>query len=65
MYIFNVYMFCDHYNFIDIYIEVLSQISNYCLINKVTHFVFAGDLNTDFSRCHLSNTIVFNKFIAD
>ena len=43
----------------------MSEISNYCLINKVTHFVVGGDLNKDFSRRHSSNTIVLNKFIAD
>ena len=39
LYIFDVYMPCDQYNFIDIYIEVLSEISQYCLINSNTHFV--------------------------
>ena len=34
-YMFNVYLPCDQYKFIDIYI-VLSEISTYCLINKVS-----------------------------
>ena len=67
--IFNVYMPCDQFNFIDIYIKVLFEISNYCLINNVTHFVVGGGgglgLNADFGRRHLSNTIALKKIIAD
>ena len=49
-YLFNVYMPCNVSNCIDSYVEVLSEISNYCLCNNVVHFVIGGDFNTDFSR---------------
>ena len=39
LYIFNIYMPCDQYSYIDTYIEVLSEILNYCMINNVECFI--------------------------
>ena len=47
LFVFNVYMPCDQHTFIDSYIEVLSEISQYCLSHNVHYFIIAGDLNTD------------------
>ena len=58
-YLFNVYMPCDVSTCIDSYVEVLSEISNYCLCNNVVHFVIGGDFNTS---CH---TIALKQFIDD
>ena len=38
LYIFNVYMPCDQHTFIDDYINVLSEISHYCLSHNVQYF---------------------------
>ena len=54
---------CDQYSYIDTYIEVLSEISNYCMINNVEYFLLGGDLNTDFGRRHSANTIALNQFM--
>ena len=55
---------CDQYSYIDTYyIEVLSEISNYCMINNVDYFLLGGDLNTDFSRRYSANTIALNQFM--
>ena len=54
---------CDQYSYIDTYIEVLSEILNYCMINNVECFLLGGDLNTDFSRRHSANTIALNQFM--
>ena len=48
LYIFNMYMSCDQYSYINTYIKVLREISNYCMINNVEFFLLGGDLNTDF-----------------
>ena len=56
---------CDQHTFIDSYIEVLSEISQYCLSHNVHYFIIAGDLNTDISRHNSANTIALKHFISD
>ena len=33
---------CDQYSYIDTYIAVLSEISNYCMSNNVEYFLLGG-----------------------
>ena len=54
-YLLNVYMPCNVSTCIDSYVEVLSEISNYCLCNNVVHFVIGGDFNTDVTRQLMSH----------
>ena len=56
---------CDISTCIDSYVEVLSEISNYCLCNNVVHFVIGGDFNTDVSRHNSCHTIALKQFIDD
>ena len=42
LYIFNVYMPCDQHIFIDDYIDVLSEMSHYCLSYNVQYLVIGG-----------------------
>ena len=65
LYIFNVYMPCDQHIFIDDYIDVLSEISHYCLSYNVQYLVIGGDLNTDISRINSANTITLKHFISN
>ena len=62
LYIFNVYMPCDQHIFIDDYIDVLSEISRYCLSYNLQYLVIGGDLNTDISRINSANTITITHF---
>ena len=65
VYVFNIYMPCDVFDYLDDYIEVLAVIANYCAIHNVHYFVICGDLNTEFTRRNSCNTIAFSQFIAD
>ena len=64
-YVFNVYMPCDVSTCIDSYVEVFSEISNYCLCNNTVHFVIGGDFNTDVSRHNSCHTIALKQFVGD
>ena len=39
--------------------------ANYCIINKVTHFIIGGDLGTYLGRFHSSHTIALNLFLIN
>ena len=65
LYIFNVYMPCDQHIFIDYYIDVLSEISHYCLSYNVQYLVIGGDLNTDISRINSANAITLKHFVSN
>ena len=56
---------CDQHTFIDDYIDVLSEISHYCLSHNVQSFLIGGDMNTDISRINSANTITLKHFISN
>jgi hypothetical protein len=66
--IFNVYMPCDkayNINNLDLYREVLSDISDACNAHDVDYMIIGGDFNTDLRRTNSSNTQVLNSFVND
>ena len=57
---FCVYMPCDNDNAdsLDLYVDILTQISALCDKYDAQHICIGGDLNTDLTRIHSQNTIL-------